>query len=102
MSEKYFVAIRPRTNDFHSVHKEGCPFMPDLKKGIYLGLFDSETDAENEGKRHFDKSMSCPYCSTEKKVTVELPTPEEVVHSVIHYADAEKLNYYESMFCCVN
>ncbi len=102
MSAKYFVAIRPRTNDFHSVHKEGCPFITDMDKGIYLGSFNSDRDAENEGKKHFSKSRCCPYCSQQKKVSVEIPTPEEVVYSVMHYADPEKLNYYESMFCCVN
>lgn len=102
MDSKYFVAVRPRTNDFHSVHKEGCPFMPDADKGIYLGQFECDRDAEDEGKRHFHKSMSCPYCSTEKKVSVEIPTPEQVVYKILHYAEPAKLNYYESMFCCVN
>ena len=38
-AEKYYVAVRPQTNEIHSVHREGCPFMPDDGKRIYLGFF---------------------------------------------------------------
>ena len=102
MSSKYFVAIRPRTNDFHSVHKEGCPFLGEDDKRVYLGLFNTDKAAEIESKKHFDKSKSCPYCSHEKKISYDIPSPEEVVFSIIHYAEPEKLNYYQNMFSCVN
>jgi hypothetical protein len=65
MVTKYYVAIRPQTNDYHSVHKENCPFLPDDKKRIYLGQFDSGHDAIKEGKRHFDKTKCCLFCLKE-------------------------------------
>jgi hypothetical protein len=102
MSAKYFVAIRPRTNDFHSVHKEGCPFMPDVNKGIYLGSFKSDSDAESEGRRHFSKSMSCPFCSKEKKLSVEIPAPSDIIFNIMHYPEPAEQAQYECMFCCVN
>lgn len=63
MLTTYFVAIRPQSNEHHTVHKEGCPFMPDDSKRIYLGDFSSSGDALNAGKRHFTKSDSCRFCS---------------------------------------
>jgi len=35
------VAVRPQTNDRHAVHKEGCPFLSENDKKIYLGKFSS-------------------------------------------------------------
>lgn len=102
MSAKYFVAVRPRINDYHSVHKEGCPFITDLDKGIYLGLFDSGREAEIVAKKHFSKSGCCPYCLHEKKVHVELKTPEEVVFNVMHYQGKAELTQYENLVCCIN
>ncbi len=65
MSAKYFISIRPQTNLYHTVHKDGCPFLPDDGKRIFLGVFKSPRDAVIEGKRHFDKSTSCLFCSKE-------------------------------------
>lgn len=63
MVAKYYVAVRPRTNEDHAVHKEDCPFLQDGEKKIYLGVFRSGKDAEREGQRHFIRSKSCPFCS---------------------------------------
>lgn len=63
MVAKYYVAIRPQTNERHAVHKEDCPFLPDDEKRIYLGLFNSVRDAEREGQRHFPLTNSCLFCS---------------------------------------
>ncbi len=41
MVAKYYVAVRPSTNENHTVHKDGCPFLPDADKRIYLGDFNS-------------------------------------------------------------
>ncbi len=65
MSAKYFIVIRPQTNEHHSVHKDGCPFLPDGRKRIYLGRFRSSHEAVIEGKRHFDKSDRCLFCTKE-------------------------------------
>ena len=102
MDSKYFVAIRPRLNDFHSVHKEGCPFLTEGDEKIYLGSFHSVRDAEDAGKKHFIKVKSCPFCSKEKKVMIEKPEPQDVLYSIIHYSEPEKLSQYQNLFCCIN
>lgn len=59
----YYVAVRPQTNEYHSVHKEGCPFMPEESKRIYLGSFGSGKEAGYEGKKIFSRSAECRFCS---------------------------------------
>ena|SRR5450759_1607242 len=71
MVEKYYVAIRPQTNEQHAVHKEGCPFLPDDEKRIYLGVFNSGKDAVREGQRHFDRTNSCLFCSKEHQPEIK-------------------------------
>lgn len=102
MYSKYFVTVRPRINEFHSVHKEGCPFLPDGDEKIYLGSFDSDHDAEEEGKRHFIKSKNCPFCSKEKKRAVEIPSLEDAIYCKRHYSEPEEIPQYKSLFCCAN
>ena len=102
MDSKYFVAVRPCTNDFHSVHKEGCPFLTEGDEKNCLGLFNSDHDAEEEGKKHFIKSKSCPYCAKEKLRTIEIPALDDTIYSIIHYSEPEEQANYQSLFCCVN
>jgi hypothetical protein len=66
MNAKYYVAIRPTTKQDHSIHKEGCPFMPEAEKRIYLGHFRTSGDAAEEGRHYFDKSEKCQFCCHEK------------------------------------
>ncbi len=63
--EKYYVAVRPQTNEIHSVHKEGCPFMPDEEKRIYLGSFKSGNEAGMEGRKYYSNSHGCMFCAKE-------------------------------------
>jgi hypothetical protein len=65
MVAKYYLAIRPQTNKNHAVHKEGCPFLPENDKRIFLGRFNSGHEAVKEGRRHFLKTNSCLFCSKE-------------------------------------
>ena len=67
MVSKYYVAIRPQTNEYHAVHKEDCPFLPDKEKRIYLGKFNSGKDATRIGQLFFDRTRSCPFCLKEHK-----------------------------------
>jgi hypothetical protein len=62
-AEHYYLALRPQTNEYHSVHKEGCPFMPDDSGRIYLGIFASGEDAGAESRKVFPKSCQCRFCS---------------------------------------
>ncbi|HLN19774.1 MAG TPA: hypothetical protein VK213_01705 [Bacteroidales bacterium] len=63
--EKYYVATRPQTDEIHSIHKEGCPFMPESEKRIYLGMFPSGNDAGIIGKEYFTNTCGCRFCSKE-------------------------------------
>lgn len=47
------------------MHKEGCPFLPDKNKRIYLGKFISVWDADMAGKRYSSNICRCPFCSKE-------------------------------------
>ena len=64
---KYYVAIRPQINEYHAIHKEGCPFLPDEEKRIYLGEFNSGMEAVKESQSHFSKTKGCIFCSKEKQ-----------------------------------
>jgi hypothetical protein len=66
MVAKYYVAMRPQTNEHHSVHKEDCPFLPEDGRRIYLGIFQSPEDALEEGRKYFSRSDSCLFCSKER------------------------------------
>ena len=61
--DRYYVAVRPQTNEIHSVHREGCPFMPDDSKRIYLGMFPSGDDARHEGRKYYNSSTGCRFCT---------------------------------------
>ncbi|TAL80194.1 MAG: hypothetical protein EPN88_01445 [Bacteroidetes bacterium] len=65
MVARYYLGLRPHTNEYHAVHKEGCPFLPDDKKRIFLGAFNSVKDAVREGQKHFIRTGNCQFCSKE-------------------------------------
>ena len=71
MVAKYYVVIRPQTNDIHSVHKEGCPFLQENGKSIFLGMFRSDGDANHESKHYFTKTTTCLFCCKEQKLPEE-------------------------------
>lgn len=103
MTAKYYLAIRPQTNEHHAVHKEGCPFLPDDEKRIYLGAFNSGQDAVGESKRHFIRTNSCQFCSKEHKVHDELPVFHKwVVKDLISAEPQTSLSYYQNLICCLN
>jgi hypothetical protein len=79
MAAKYYMAIRPQTNGFHALHKEDCPFLPEDKKRIYLGMFGSGHDAIREGQRRFSGTTVCRFCLKEHQT--------EKPKSAFHEAD---------------
>jgi hypothetical protein len=103
MGAKYYVAVRPLINEYHTVHKEGCPFLPDDEKRIYLGEFSSGMDAVEEGQQHFNKSKRCIFCSKEHKISNELPSLSRRINKA---ALADKLQIpisnHQTLFCCLN
>jgi hypothetical protein len=100
---KYYVVVRPQTNDHHSVHKEGCPFLSENEKRIYLGRFGSGMDAIEESRIHFKKTECCPFCSKEIKifsneqVTFNLSMEKSIPNEI-----RIPVSFHQSLLCCVN
>jgi hypothetical protein len=103
MTAKYYVAVRPQTNENHAVHKEGCPFLPDDEKRIYLGEFISGHEAVKESHHFFLKTKGCLFCSNDHKV------PEGATSSLL-WSNNDKaagklefpVSYHQSRMCCLN
>ncbi len=61
-AEKLFLGIRPQTNGYHSLHRDGCPFMPDENKRIYLGRLFPGRNVIAEGQKYYEKVNVCRFC----------------------------------------
>jgi hypothetical protein len=103
MIKKYYVAVRPQTNDLHSVHKEGCPFMPDDGKRIFLGHFKSGHDAIRMGDMYFPETESCLFCCKEN---ISKPDNSTVSKwsgkDTVSVKTEIPVSYQQNMFCCLN
>ena len=62
---RFYVDVKSRINNYHLVHKEGCPFLPEKENRIYLGVNTSADDALGEARSFFNKSESCRFCMKE-------------------------------------
>lgn len=100
---KYFISIRPQTNEYHSVHKEDCPFLPEDGKRISLGSFESPSEALAEGHKYYGQSKCCLFCSKEYsadnkvyKEPVLLPVEKLIVSEVF------QIYLENALFCAVN
>jgi len=103
MVAKYYVAVRPRTNENHAIHKEDCPFLPDDDKRIYLGDYNSGRDAVREAKKYFIKTDSCQFCSKEPRLHEEQPVlHKQFIKGIISEEIQKELSYYQNLVCCLN
>jgi len=100
---QYFVSVKPLTNDYHQIHKDDCPFLPEKEKRILLGHFDSGNEALTESKSYFKRSECCRFCMKEhshKKselVFFETEFAEHFQVSTISYASYdEALHSYQN------
>lgn len=103
MEAKYYVAVKPRTNETHPIHKEGCPFLSDNEKRIFLGIFSSDHDALKVGRHHFLNSCRCPFCSKETETGENIALNYE--NADFHFISAEiqmPIVYQSSMVCGLN
>jgi hypothetical protein len=92
MVAKYYVVIRPDLSENHSVHMEGCPFLHDNDKRVYLGEFRSGHDAAIESQHLFARSKSCLFCCRDHK------SIENIIPSKPEIAE-----YYQSkLLYCLN
>ncbi|MBK7132417.1 MAG: hypothetical protein IPH69_06205 [Bacteroidales bacterium] len=47
---RFYVDVKSRSNNFHLVHKEGCPFLPEKENRICLGVNTSADNALGEAR----------------------------------------------------
>jgi hypothetical protein len=99
MGSKYYVSVRPQTNDHHAVHKEGCPFLPEDGKRIFLGEFRTGMEAEISGNMHFRKAKQCRYCCKDFARNEKASVPVMIRESV---SSAKPALFYQGMICCIN
>ena len=103
MISKYYVAVRPQTNENHAVHKDGCPFLPDDEKRIYLGQFSSGEKAVSESHHHFTNTKGCLFCSRDHKVLENTPSLHLWAETDAASAKLEiPISYPQSLMCCLN
>jgi hypothetical protein len=79
MFTKYYLVIRPQTDEYHALHKEGCPFLADHDKSIYLGKFKTSLEALREGQILFNRTKSCRFCLKEHHTEKREPVFAETV-----------------------
>jgi hypothetical protein len=100
---KYYVAVRPQTNDHHSVHRQGCPFLSGNEKMIYLGKFSLGRDAIKASRFHFKKTECCLFCSREIKIfNNEQPAFDLINGDIIAKELQRPVSFHQSLLCCVN
>ncbi|MFZ2339060.1 MAG: hypothetical protein WAW07_04980 [Bacteroidales bacterium] len=103
MTEKYFIATRPCIRGYHYVHRQGCPFFPEPRRRVPLGVFQSSTEAVIEGRRYFRTADCCPFCLKEnidmnrKTYTVTQSDPD-----LISSARMKKATWKSLIFCSIS
>jgi len=103
MTEKYFISTRPSIRGYHYVHKQGCPFLPELRRRVSLGVFQSSPEAVIEGRRYFRTADCCPFCLKEsidmKRKTF---TVTQVDPDLISSARLKKATWESLIFCSIS
>ena len=103
MVERYYLAVRPRINETHAVHKAGCPLLPDFEKRIYLGMFDSVMDAVKESQKFFAATKGCLFCSEEDEGSQKITCVDtRISNDAVLPALKIQVHCFQSLICCVN
>jgi hypothetical protein len=102
MTEKYFISISPRISGSHTVHRHGCPFLPEPGRRISLGVFQSSQGAVKEGRSYFRSAESCPFCSKENIVIKKSAYPVRKVNPDLLSAPMKKASWMDLMFCALS
>jgi hypothetical protein len=103
MPAKYFICTRSRLDGSHTIHREGCPLLPEDGKRILLGTFKTVAGALGEAARHFRKPDNCPFCLKEhnemkgKAFTLRLADPD-----LISSTRKIKTPWVNLMFCSLS
>lgn len=90
--KSFYMVTRPGLNELHSVHMDGCPFLPAENKRIYLGKFLSLNDARHEGSKFFNNNCGCRFCTSEAAATDNKPV-EIIENGLMNLQNTELLKY---------
>lgn len=102
MKIEYYVTARPRTDDFYAIHKGDCPFLNSDEEKIFLGSFNSGSEAESEGQKYFKNSRSCAFCSKNESADVTRPPAILSFERMLVFEDPISGSFSQDLFCCVN
>lgn len=89
---RFYVVKRPGLNELHSVHTDGCPFLPDEKKRIFLGKFISVSEARHEGNKYFNNNCGCRFCTTGPG-EIDIKTTQDVDGKIMTMNSSVLLKY---------
>jgi hypothetical protein len=103
MEEIYYINLKPQTDLSHRIHKEGCPFIPEHGKRIFLGKFKSSFEAIEEGWKYFSNPGTCLFCSKENHENTRQESLSEI-HSEIKLVQFEMItpSKESALVCAVN
>ena len=59
----YYVNRNAQSNGDHEVHREGCPWMPELPARAWLGYFADCHQAVAEARKRYLLTNGCAHCS---------------------------------------
>jgi len=99
---RFYVDVKSHTNNYHLVHKEGCPFLPEKGKRISL-VSTCANEALIEAKNHFSSNVRCSFCLKEEhKSTKELLFEEVSLAGKFPVSSSIKPNREDAMHCYAN
>ena len=103
MRMKFYISTRPQTNGSHTIHKDGCPLLPEPGERIFLGVFHLQRDATEEGRKYFSRIYSCPFCLKEVHAVRKIPVDHalNIEESFLSYRRLA-LTWESAMICGVN
>ena len=58
MSKSYYVNRSEQSNGDHEVHEQGCARLPETYNRIYLGNYDSCSNAVREARKYYSQVMA--------------------------------------------
>jgi hypothetical protein len=102
MTEKYFISRDPRINVIHTVHRQGCPFLPTSEKRILLGVFGSSQDAVKKGSGYFRSPAGCPFCLKEYNEKKKPAFIEGAANQDFISSSRVKTTWESLLFCSVS
>jgi hypothetical protein len=102
MTEEYFISTSPRINGSHTVHRQGCPFLPEPEKRILLGVFGSSQEAAKKGSGYFKSPVGCPFCLKEYNEVKKSAFIEGAINQDFISSSRLKATWDSLLFCSVS